>query len=185
MTTVNPLEKHELEVRAEELDKFETMRLIVERMQVSDFAVMNAILNSEGFLKYIGDRNIRSDDDAKAYISKTLENDNIHYWIVRLKDNNVPIGMVSFVQRDYLPCRDIGYSFLPNFTGKGYAFEAVKALLEKIPACYNVETVLAALNKDNASSVRLVEKLGFKHQKEIEINGNCSQLYEICLTGGK
>jgi len=162
-----------------ELNKFESQRLVIDRLRISDFAVINGIMNSEGFIKYIGDRNIRSDEDSKAYIAKTLENNNIQYWIVRQKPELTPVGMVSFVKRDFLPHHDIGYAFLPEYTGKGFAYEATAALLQRVLLNYENKPVLAFPNKDNIRSVHLIEKMGFEHTGEIEREGKLLQLYEI------
>ena len=162
-----------------EWNRFESPRLLIEKLHVSDFAFINELLNTEGFLKFIGDRNVRSDDDAKVYIAKTLENESIQYWVVKLKPELAPVGIVSFVKRDYLPCPDIGFAFLPRYTGKGFAFEAVNAALGRIlPECGN-ETVIAITDNDNAPSMRLLHKLGFKFKRELERDGKFLQVYEI------
>ena len=160
-------------------NKFESARLLIKSLQVSDFAFINELLNTEGFLKFIGDRNVRSDDDAKAYIAKTLENENIHYWVVRLKPQLASVGMVSLVKRDILPCPDIGFAFLPRYTGNGFAFEAVGAALNRIQAEYGNEAMVAITDNDNVPSMRLLEKLGFKYQKDIEKDGKLLRVYEI------
>jgi len=161
------------------LNGFESPRLIMTKMQVSDFALINELLNTEGFIKYIGDRNIRSDEDAKAYIEKTLENRNIHYWIVSLINENIPVGMVSLVKRDFLPIPDIGYSFLPQFLNRGFALEATYNLMRKLFVYCNMDELLAIPNKDNERSVHLLEKLCFTYQKEIEHEGKVIQVYSI------
>jgi RimJ/RimL family protein N-acetyltransferase len=160
-----------------ELNRFESPRLFMEKMQVSDFSFVRELVNSEGWLKFIGDRNVHSDDDAKAYIAKTLEDHNIQYWISRLKSDSGPIGIVSFNKREFLPCNDIGFAFLPRYMGQGFAFEAADALLNNILADYRAEYVLAITNEDNTASIRLLAKFGFFRQKELFIGGVPVQVY--------
>ena len=160
-----------------ESDRFESRRLVIEKMQASDFAFMKEILNSEGFLKFIGDRNVRTDEEAKLYIERTLKNKNIQYWIAKLKSDRTSIGLVSFVKRDYLPCHDVGFAFLPQYMKQGYAFEATAALLRKILPDYKGEQVLATTNKNNVSSIKLLEKLGLIFQKKIENNKKILDVY--------
>jgi len=162
-----------------ELNSFESPRLFIEMLREADFAFINELLNTEGFLKFIGDRNVRSDDDAKAYISKTLKNRNILYWVVRLKGELAPVGIVSLVKRDSLPGRDIGFAFLPRYTGKGLAFEATSAALSRILPNYNDDVMFAITDSDNKPSIRLLEKFGFRQQKELEKDGKLSKVYEI------
>ena len=173
------LKKHGIEVISEELNRFESRRLVIKRLEVSDFAFMRELLNTEGFIKFIGDRNVRSDDDASSYILKTLANDNIQYWVVRVKPDLIPAGIVSFVKRDYLPFHDLGFAFLPEYMKKGFAFEASAALLRKINSCYGSEAILATTDEGNLPSIRLLEKLGFSYQKQIENNGKNLLVYEI------
>lgn len=153
----------------------------MEALETEDFHFVNELVNTEGWLKFIGDRNVHSDEDAKAYILKTLENENIHYWVVKLKGDLTPIGIVSFVKRDFLPGRDLGFAFLPRYWGQGYAFEAVKAALEMFNSNYDDKTVLAISNKDNLPSIKLLEKFGFTHQKEMDNKGKLVQVYELLL----
>ena len=162
-----------------ELNTFESSRLLMKRMRVSDYALINELLNTDGFIKYIGDRNIRSDEDAKAYIERTLENQNIQYWVVTVKSEMVQAGIVSLVMRDYLPVRDIGYAFLPRFMNRGFAFEASYALMKKLILDCGMDELLATPNKSNARSVHLLEKLCFTHQREIEHEGKVIQVYSI------
>ena len=153
----------------------------MEKIQVSDFAFVNELVNTEGWLAFIGDRNVHSDEQAKTYISKTLENNNIQYWVARVKPDLLPAGIVSLVRRDYLPCRDIGFAFLPRFMKMGFAYEAVNALLHVLQPCNNSDTILAITSKANTPSIRLLEKLKFMYQKDIEHEGKFIQVYEKAL----
>lgn len=130
---------------------------------------MFELLNSEGWLTFIGDRNVSSPEEALFYIRKILDNRAIDYWVVRLKVNETPIGIISFIKREYLDHHDLGFAFLPEFMGKGYAEEAAgKVLLDKLNDGHPV--VFATTVPDNARSIRLLLKLGFSYSKEVITN---------------
>ncbi|RYY66554.1 MAG: N-acetyltransferase, partial [Chitinophagaceae bacterium] len=116
----------------------DTERLTIAPLQEADHLFIMELLNTEGWIKFIGDRNVHSPEDALAYIHKVNANNAIRYWTVKTKHNNIPIGIVTLIQRDYLHQPDIGFAFLPAAAGKGYALEASAALMEKLLADNNI-----------------------------------------------
>lgn len=93
----------------------ETPRLILNSLNLNDNQFIFGLLNAEGWIKFIGDRNIASKEDAQTYIQKILDNKNIFYWIVKLKDPGEKIGLVTFIKRDYLSHHDIVLHFFQAF----------------------------------------------------------------------
>ena len=150
----------------------ETERLVIREIEESDAAFMNALLNSPGFLKYIGDRGVRSDEDARRFISeryrKSYADNGYGLYAVLLKDNLVPVGMCGFVRRDTLPGPDLGFAFLPEHEGKGYGQESSIAVLRYGREELGFERVLAITTLDNRASIRLLEKLGFTLEKKMD-----------------
>lgn len=146
---------------------FETDRLELASVCADDAAFMLELVNTPGWLRFIGDRGVRSADDAIHYINKILDNPHGYYWVVRLKADKHPIGVISFLKRDYLEHPDIGFAFLPDQTQKGFAQEAAKAVLDYILSILNTKTVLAISLKGNDRSAHLLEKLGFVPEKVI------------------
>ena len=145
-----------------------TERLSLDLLTVNDHAFMRELMNTRGWLTFIGNRNIHSDEDAISYINKINGNPDFTYWTVRLKQHDKPIGVITFLKRIYLPHFDIGFAFLPEYFGQGYAFEAagqVLSIVKRLPAH---ATVLATTIPTNSSSIKLLTKLGFSFEKEIE-----------------
>jgi RimJ/RimL family protein N-acetyltransferase len=142
-----------------------TSRLTLEIINLNDCDFMISLLNSKGWIENIGDRNIHSKNDALAYINKILGAENFFYWVVRIKDVNTPIGIISFLKRSYLENFDIGFAFLPNFAGNGYAYEAAKAVLTMVSKLPEFNIVLATTLFSNKNSIKLLTKLGFKRLK--------------------
>src|SRR5215217_4875843 len=104
-----------------------TERLLIKPLTLTDDNFILELLNTEGWIRFIGNRNINTPLEARDYIQKILENENIKYWVVKLKDNQYAIGIVTYIKRDYLEHHDIGFAFLPNFAKNGYAYEATNA----------------------------------------------------------
>lgn len=129
------------------------------------------LVNTPGWIKFIGDRNIKTPEDAAAYIKKIVDNPNFTYWVVRLRDDNTSIGVISFIKREYLDHHDIGFAFLPQYQKNGYAYEAANAVLQNVLGNPAYPRVLATTLKDNVKSIHMLEKLGLIFEKEI-VNGN-------------
>lgn len=144
---------------------------------------MLQLLNTDGWLRNIGDRNVHTMEDSIVYIRKLLERENLYYWIARLKENNEPAGILSFLKRDYLDHFDLGFAFLPGYHGKGYAYEAAAALLDFVTGDPVHETVLATTLPQNQSSIRLLDKLGFRFNHEIIEEGERLFVYAITRSG--
>jgi RimJ/RimL family protein N-acetyltransferase len=143
----------------------ETDRLVIRELQATDAPFINELLNSPGFLKYIGDRGVRSDDDARAFIldryRKSYTDNGYGLYAALLKSDLTPVGMCGFVRRDMLPGPDLGFAFLPQHEKKGYGMESSVALLKFGRDQLNFDRVYAITTLDNKPSIRLLEKLGF------------------------
>lgn len=157
----------------------ETGRLSLSLLTLDETDFVFELLNTPQWIRFIGERNIRTKQDAAAYIQKIADNPSADYWVVKLKDTGTAIGVVTFMKRDYLDHYDIGYAFLPQFGKKGYAYEASKRLFHEVKNEH--ATILATVLKENSNSIQLLEKLGLKFDKEIIINNEPLQLYSITL----
>jgi [ribosomal protein S5]-alanine N-acetyltransferase len=154
-----------------------TDRLAIEPLTINDSNFILELVNTEGWLRFIGDRNIRSETDAVAYIQRILQNSNIAYWVVRLKDGEEKIGIVTYIKRDYLEHHDIGFAFLPSFSKKGYAYEATASVLGKLILEEDLTNILATTIPENISSIRLLERMGLAFKEEIEVQNDKLHVY--------
>lgn len=151
-----------------------TERLLLSELTINDTEFITELVNTEGWLKFIGNRNIKTKEDAVKYIRMLLDDPGIVYWVVKPKGENIPIGVVTFISRKHLPHPDLGFAFLPQYSGKGYAYEAAKIVLEDI--INEQPTLLASTFEGNLSSINLLKKLGFIYLKE-EIEGDQKVFY--------
>ena len=155
-----------------------TGRLLIENITLNDNEFIFELLNSEGWLKFIGNRNVASGEEAKAYIQKIIDNPNVHYWIVKLKSGQAAIGIITFIKRDYLEFHDIGFAFLPVFSKKGYAYEATQTVLDNVIQTNDTTNILATTLSGNIPSIKLLQKLGFSYQSDIQHDN-----VKLCLYG--
>ena len=144
----------------------ETERLIIREMDsATDAEFILALLNSPKFIKYIGDRNVRSVEAAAAFIDEryrqSYSDHGFGLYTVVQRSSSEPIGMCGFVKRDHLEFPDIGFAFLPEFEGKGYGFASANAVLRYARETLGFRHVLAITSQDNHASGHLLEKLGF------------------------
>jgi RimJ/RimL family protein N-acetyltransferase len=159
-----------------------TERLLINPLSTYDDYFILELLNTEGWIKFIGNRNIHSQADASAYIQKIFDNENLFYWVVKVKDNKKSIGIVTFIKRDYLDYHDIGFALLPEFSKKGYAYEATTAVLNKLQTEHKLSHILATTMPENHDSISLLVKIGLVFEKEIEVEKEKLLVYGASLT---
>lgn len=148
--------------------KVVTERLIIRELGLEHGEFMFALMNTPQWKEFIGDRNIKSNSDASAYIQKIIDTPNTDYWLIDLVESNKPLGIVTFMKRDYLNHFDIGFALLPEYFGKGYAFEASSAVLKELKKDKFHKKIVATTIPSNVSSIALLERLGFEFEMEIE-----------------
>ena len=107
----------------------------------------------------------------------------LSYWVVRQITDQTPVGIISFLKRTYLEHFDIGFAFLPEYGGKGYAYEAAIHVLTSILNSKEHKTVLATTYPHNRKSTALLEKLGMQLKGEMERDGNRLLVYEKGILG--
>jgi [ribosomal protein S5]-alanine N-acetyltransferase len=135
------------------------------------------LVNSPGWLEFIGERNVRSQKDARKYIIKIENSPDVKYWVIQLKNTKEAIGIVTLIHRDYLDAPDIGFALLPTFEGQGYAFESVSIFLKKLSHDSLHKKILAITLPHNQKSIQLLERLGLAFSKEMELDGKTLSLY--------
>ena len=160
----------------------ETERLMLREITTNDAEFLLQLLNEPSFIENIGDRNVRTIDDAGRYALNgpiaSYKQHGFGLYLVVLKQTAVPIGICGLVKRDSLPNADIGYAFLPAYWRQGYALEATTAIKQHALAELGHQRLLAIVNPENAGSIRLLEKLGLKFERMVRMSDDAP---EICL----
>lgn len=158
---------------------YKTERLLLRALTLADAPFIFELVNTTGWIKFIGDRNVHTNEDAERYIQKILSNPDVSYQVVTLHEEQTAVGIVTLIKRNYLEYHDIGFAFLPAYAGQGYAFEASSAVLADLFKSNQHHTILATTLKENFSSIQLLHKLGFSFSKEITNENDTLQLYSI------
>jgi [ribosomal protein S5]-alanine N-acetyltransferase len=158
----------------------ETERLSLRRLSPEDAPFILELLNDPSFIKNIGDKCVRTLEDARGYILSgpmaSYDKFGFGLWLVELKDSHTPIGMCGLLKRDVLADVDIGYAFLPAFWSRGYALESATAVISHANKHFGLARIVAVVNPDNASSIRLLEKLGFEYKSMVKLSDEAAEI---------
>lgn len=162
-------------------DKFyETERLIMRPMSLEDGEFILDLYNRPKFIKYIGDRNLKTVSDTENYIKSRFlpqfEKLGFGNYVIITKEGHHKIGGVGIFEREGLDIVDIGFSLLDEFEGKGYAYEAALKIKSIGMNDFGLQKISAITTKDNFSSQKLIEKLGLKFQKFVNIPDDSEEL---------
>jgi RimJ/RimL family protein N-acetyltransferase len=154
----------------------ETDRLILRRFTVADAAFILRLVNEPSWLEFIGDKGVRTLQDARDYILNgpvaMYERHGFGMYLTELKHGRVPVGMCGLIKRDTLPDVDIGFAFLPEFWGRGYAYEAATAVLAHGHQGFGLQRIVAITSISNDSSIRVLEKIGLSFVRLLELSPN-------------
>lgn len=160
--------------------KLKTERLDLKKFTKDDAPFIVNLLNQPSFLRFIGDKGVRTLDDARKYLTSgpidSYQRNGFGLYLVELKESKKPIGMCGLVKRDSLPHVDLGFAFLPEFWGKGYAAEAAAVVLASAREALKLGTVLAITDPDNEPSIKLLEKLGFQFNHLMKLSPDASEV---------
>ena len=161
----------------------ETERLLIDPLSKNDAAFILTLVNTDGWLKFIGNRNVSSIKDATAYIEKILANKNYAYNVFRLKTTNKPAGIISFIKRVNHNLPDIGFALLPEYEGLGLAYEAAKKYLDELIKNALYKEIIGITLSANIKSINLLKKLGLTFKEKIMENNEELSIYSIILNG--
>ena len=166
------------------MKEIETVRLILRRFTLNDAIFFRALLNDPDWIRFIGDRNINSDEKARAYLAKSYlahyEKNGFGLNLVAMKDGK-PIGMCGLLKRDGLDDVDIGFAFLPAYRGNGYAVEAARAVLAYGRDVLHKNRVVAITLADNLTSSALLKKIGMHFETMVRLTDDGDELARYAL----
>jgi RimJ/RimL family protein N-acetyltransferase len=151
----------------------ETDRLMLRKLSVEDAPFILELVNQPAFLRFIGDKGVRTLDDARNYILEgpvdSYDRLGFGLYLVELKESGTAIGMCGLIKRESLEDVDIGYAFLPEFWGKGYAYEAAAAVMALGESAFGLQRIVAVVSTENYSSIKVLEKIGLRFERMIRL----------------
>jgi RimJ/RimL family protein N-acetyltransferase len=155
------------------LKVLETERLVLRRLTPDDGRFILELLNDPAWLRFIGDKGVKTLDDARNYIVNgpmdMYARLGFGLYGVERKPNPAPIGICGLIKRDGLEDVDIGFAFLSGFRAKGYALEAAAAVMEHARNAFGLRRLVAITSPENEASIRLLGKLGLRFERRMRL----------------
>jgi RimJ/RimL family protein N-acetyltransferase len=149
----------------------ETDRLVIRKFIIDDAPFIVELLNTAGWLQFIGDRKVKTINDAENYLLKgpiqSYVDNGFGLYMVELKKGTLPIGMCGLIKRQFLRDPDIGFAFLPEQSGKGYGYESALAVLNFAKEKIGLRKILGITSPENNVSINLLKKLNLQFEKMI------------------
>jgi RimJ/RimL family protein N-acetyltransferase len=153
----------------------ETGRLELRRLTPEDASFILELLNDPLFLRFVGDKGVRTLDGARTYLATgpiaSYAQHGFGLFLVSLKDGGTPIGMCGLLKRPVLADVDIGFGFLARYGGQGYATEAAAATLHYGRTVLGLKRIIAMTAPDNTASGHVLEKIGLRFDRMLAVPG--------------
>ena len=162
------------------MNTLETERLSLQHLTAGDAEFLIELLNDPSFIRNIGDRGVRTVQDAQAYVQNgpaaSYAKNGFGLDLVILKDTGEPIGLCGLIKRPTLDDVDIGYAYLPRYWSKGYAVEAALAVKQYAQDVIGLKRLVAIVDPLNLGSIRVLEKIGFTFEKMVKLSADDIEL---------
>ncbi|MHC0038249.1 GNAT family N-acetyltransferase [Pseudoneobacillus sp. C159] len=161
----------------------ETEKLILRWLTVEDAPFILQLLNEPSWIRFIGDKGIRTLEDARNYIVDgpidMYARLGFGLYLVDLKESQTPIGLCGLIKRVTLVDIDIGFAFLSEYQSKGYGYEAAAATLEYGKEQLGLKRIVAITTQDNQPSGKLLEKIGMKFEGLVRLSDEELKLFAV------
>jgi RimJ/RimL family protein N-acetyltransferase len=172
-TSYKGFDVHIFRVYKQNHQTFETERLILRPTSIDDASFILELMNTPKWLKYIGDRKVKTEQDAINYIDNKMLPQLIklgygNYTAIR-KSDYAKVGTCGLYDREGLEGIDIGFAFLPQYEKMGYAFESANKVKEAALQLFNVTHLKGITLEENISSQKLLGKLGFIYTGDVQL----------------
>ena len=151
----------------------ETERLLLRQATEDDAEFIFELVNEPGWIQNIGDRGVRTIDDARRYTANNIiagyERFGFGFYLVELKESGASAGICGLVKRDSLEDVDIGFAFLERFWSRGFAFESASAVVDYAQNSLGLKRILAIVSPGNRGSIKVLEKIGLRFERMIKM----------------
>jgi ribosomal-protein-alanine N-acetyltransferase len=157
-----------------------TARLELRHLEADDAAFILRLVNEPSWLRYIGDKGVRTLDDARGYIANgpaaMIARHGFGLYRTSTRADGTPIGLCGLIKRDALDDVDLGFAFVPESWGHGYAREAALATLEHARRDFGLKRVVAITSQDNERSGHLLTTIGFQFERMVRLASDAAEL---------
>ena len=152
----------------------ETERVVLRKFTIDDAAFMLEMLNTPTWLRFIGDRNVKTLEEAENYLLngniRSYQEYGFGFYVVVIKETQESIGICGIVKREGLEDVDIGFAFFQQFMVKGYGYEAGSATLNYALNDLKIKKIVAIVDPENVVSIALLKKIGLQFEKMIQLS---------------
>lgn len=150
-------------------------RLILSEFTKNDASFFYQLVNEPAWKQYIGDKNVHTILDAEKYLENNIipsyQKFGFGFYVVMLKEDNTSIGMCGLIKRDWMDYVEIGFAFLAQYRGKGYAIESSIATKKYAKEKLAISQIAAITDVDNEKSGNLLNRLGLEFDRLISYPG--------------
>ncbi|MEO8305674.1 MAG: GNAT family N-acetyltransferase [Betaproteobacteria bacterium] len=162
------------------MNVLETGRLRLRWVATADAAFVVELLNDPSWIRFIGDKGVRTIEEASAYIIKGPIAMYAHHgfglYVTELKDSDIPIGLCGLIKRDSLDDVDIGFAFLPAYRANGYAYESASAVMAYGRNVLGMKRIVAITSPDNDDSAKLLRRLGLRFERKVRLADDAREI---------
>ena len=159
---------------------FDTSRLTLRELNTADAAFFFELVNEPAWLRFIGDRGIKTLEAARESLLKgpmdMYTRLGFGLWLVELQADHTPVGICGLLKRETLDDIDLGFAFLAEHRRKGYGLEAARATMAYAKSTLGANRLVAITSPDNVDSQRLLEKLGFRFERTVRLSDNAPEV---------
>lgn len=156
----------------------QTERCVLRRFIASDAENLFLMNSDLDVMKFTGDKPFDDLASAIEFIESydAYERTGMGRWAVVTEKDGF-IGWCGLKQHeDYV---DLGFRFMKNQWGKGYATETAKAVIHYAFSNMNIDRIIGRVASENKASIRVLEKLGMQYWKKDTCKGIQSALYFV------
>ena len=164
-----------------------TARLQLRELTHDDALFIKDLVNDPDWIRYIGDRNVHSIEDARGYVDKIrtgYEKYGFGLWVVEPLGGGAALGISGLIKRDHFEHPDVGFAFLASARGQGFASESLAGVLERARSHHGIQRLLAITHPENVASQRVLEAVGFRFERETQdpADGVTLSLFQMDLS---
>lgn len=153
--------------------QYDSARLSLREIREDDAAFILEVLTDPDFVANVGDRGVHDLTSARGYVADKVRTSYCSHgfglYMVERRADAAPLGICGLLRRDAHPDIEIGFAFVPRARGKGYAQEAARATLEFARHTLGLTRIVAVAAPHNRRSIRLLERLGFRHERQLRL----------------
>ena len=159
----------------------ETDRLTLRKFTENDAVFILRLLNEPSFLEFVGDKGVRTLDDARRYLREgpiaSYAEFGFGLYLVQHREDSVEIGMCGLLKRPTLDDADIGFGFIPEFWSQGFATEAARAVLDRAKRQHGLNRIVAITAPHNSASIQVLEKIGLRFEKTLSLSEGSPEIF--------